>query len=87
MEDFEFDSYKEVMIPHRRESTFLSLKHEDNGFVGGKWKDQATRWNQIRFHNEVVRNHLIDDDGLSDLNYIEHSKTVVKNVTYLTVGI
>jgi hypothetical protein len=87
MENFDFDEYKEVKIPHRRKSTFLSLKHDDSGFVDGRWKDQATRWNQIRYYNEVVKNRLIYEDGLSDLKYIEHDRIKEKNVTIIKVGL
>lgn len=87
MENFEIDEYKEVKIPYRKKSKFLSLKHEDSGFIDGKWKDQATRWNQVRYHNEVVKNKLIYNDGLSDLKYIEHNIIKNKNVTTIKVGI
>jgi hypothetical protein len=42
-------AYQENMLA----SLFKSLKHDENGFLGNKWKDQATRWNQLRFQNEV----------------------------------
>jgi hypothetical protein len=78
----------EVKIPHRRKSLFKSLKHEENGFLGNRWKDQATRWNQLRFHNEVSLNtNLMKTDGLSDLNFIEHGKTYNNKILHVNVGI
>ena len=47
------NDFKELKIPFRRESTFNLLYHEDNGFYENKWKTQFTRWNQLKFYNEV----------------------------------
>ena len=78
--------YKEVKIPIRRPSKFLLLKHESNGFVDNKWKDDATRWNQLRFYNEVFKNKIIDD-GLSDLKFKEYGKVKVNNITEANIGL
>lgn len=80
--------YTEVKIPYRRKGLFKSLKHEENGFDGQKWKDAHTRWNQLRFINEVS-NHisLINKDGLSTLEYHLYGKRKEKNITHLNVGI
>ena len=88
MVDYEFEDYKEIKIPYRRNSLFQSLKHEENGFLGNKWKDKATRWNQLRFQNEVS-NHisLINRDGLSTLEFIEYGIIKEKNITHVNVGI
>lgn len=80
--------YTEVSIPHRRKSLFKSLKHDENGFLGNKWRDQATRWNQLRFHNEVTLNiELIKTDGLSNLEFIEYGKTYRDKILHVNVGI
>jgi hypothetical protein len=80
--------YTEIKVPHRRKSTFASLKHEENGFINNKWKDQATRWNQLRFINEVSLNPgLIKQDGLSNLKYTEHGKTYDNKITHVNIGI
>ena len=42
IEEF-IDSFKEVKIPHRRPSKFKSLPHEENGFLGTKWKSCRNR--------------------------------------------
>ena len=82
------DSVYELHVPHRRKSLFESLPHEENGFLDNKWKDQSTRWNQLRFINEVSTNHeLLYNDGLSDLNFAEHGITNENNITFVTVGI
>jgi hypothetical protein len=84
----ELPQYTEIKIPHRRQSTFYTLSHEENGFFDNKWKTQATRWNQLRYHNEVSKNDdLVFGDGLSDLQFIEHGLTKENNITHINVGI
>ena len=80
--------YTEVKIPYRRKGLFKSLKHDENGFDGQKWKDKHTRYNQLRFVNEVS-NHisLINRDGLSTLKYHLYGKTKKDNIIHLNVGI
>ena len=86
--DLMVDSVYELHVPHRRKSLFESLPHEENGFLDNKWKDQSTRWNQLRFINEVSTNHeLLYNDGLSDLEFAEHGITNENNITFVTVGI
>ena len=83
-----FDEYTDVKIPFKRPSLFSSLKHEENGFLGNKWKDQATRWNQLRFQNEVsYHDELLYNDGIKDLQFVEHDKKTIKKITYISVGI
>ena len=84
----EIGDKKLVKVPHRRKSVFKLLKHEENGFLGNKWKDQATRWNQLRFHNEVSKNNeLLENDGLTDLDFVEYGKIIENNITHINVGI
>ena len=79
----------EIQIPYRRESTFNSMNHTYHGFAGNRWKDDNTRWNQLRFINEVIKNpELTKTDGLSDLQFILHKKIkLAKNIQMITVGI
>jgi predicted glycosyltransferase involved in capsule biosynthesis len=82
------DNVKEVKIPFRRKSLFKSLKHEENGFHQNKWKHQATRWNQLRFINEVsYNNELLENDGLSTTEFILHDKLKRGRITHLRIGI
>jgi hypothetical protein len=84
----EFDEIKEVLIPHRRDSTFILLGHKENGFYRNKWRQQATRWNQLRFYNEVVPNDLIYNDGLSTCDWIEYGVKKINNkIKHIDVGI
>lgn len=84
----QYGEFTEIKIPYRRASLFDSLKHEENGFLGTKWKDQATRWNQLRFINEVSLNEeLLYNDGLSDLNFVEHGLVKDNNTYQIIVGI
>lgn len=88
IQDVDFPEYKSFIIPHRRDCTFFSLPHEENGFENNKWKTEFTRWNQLRFINEVSKNDiLLRNDGLSDLAYIEHGLVVENNITHINVGI
>jgi hypothetical protein len=80
--------YTEVKIPFRRKSIFKSLKHEENGFFENKWRDQATRWNQLRYHNETLLNpELIKNDGLSDLKFTEHKIKQTNKLTQIFIGL
>jgi hypothetical protein len=86
--DLILDITTDVLIPFRRKSLFETLPHEENGFLDNKWKDQSTRWNQLRFINEVSTNYeLLYNDGLSDLSFVEHGITKENNITFVTVGI
>ncbi len=82
------DYKKVIYIPFRKDCTFELLSHEENGYVGNAWKNITTRYNQMRFHNEV-KNDLTNplQDGLSNCKYREHSNTKVLNETNITVGI
>lgn len=84
----DFSDYTEFKIPYRRQNLFKSLKHEENGFDGQKWKDRHTRYNQLRFVNEVS-NHtsLLTNDGLSTLQYYEYGRNTENKITTLNVGI
>jgi hypothetical protein len=79
----------DMKIPHRRYSTFKSIKHDNNGFVNNRWKDDNTRWNQLRFVNEVCENpELTKTDGISDLQFVVHRKEKLdRNMEMITVGI
>ena len=86
--EFDLSNHKEINVPFRRKSLFESLPHEENGFLNNKWKDQSTRWNQLRFINEVsTDDQLLKNDGLSNLEYIEHGRITEGNITHVNVGI
>ena len=84
-----FTKYKTIRTPFRRESTFALLHHKENGFYKNKWKFKATRWNQLRFFNEVCKdNNLLKNDGLSTLEFVEHGLIkITENITHVNVGI
>ena len=74
--------YTTIQIPHRRDSTFISLQHEENGFQNNAWKQKATRYNQLKFQNEVSKGHInTNEDGLNDCYFTEHSRTKVNKFT------
>ena len=75
-------------IPHRRVSKIKRSPHEDAGFVGGRWKSDLTRYNQLRFNNEVLRGfHDQLEDGLTTCDYIVHTSLRRKKILKLKVGI
>jgi hypothetical protein len=79
---------KKLLVPHRRESTFKLIPHEENGFVNGAWKSGTTRFNQLRYFNEVTRGYRnTKEDGLSNLQFKEHSKIKIENQTHIVVEI
>jgi len=86
--DSNYDEFTEVKIPFRRPSLFKSLPHEQNGFLGTKWKDQATRWNQLRFLNEVsINKELLHNDGLSDLDFVQHGLMTDNKTYHIIIGL
>ena len=88
MVELEVPEYTEIQIPHRRDSTFISLLHEENGFQNNSWKQVATRYNQLRFHNEISKHiSLINSDGLSNLEYIKYGVRIDEEINYINVGI
>jgi len=79
---------KIIYIPHRREGAFKLISHEENGFVNGSWKNITTRYNQMRYINEVSKGYKNPkQDGLNSLQYTEIDKTKISNQTHLLVSI
>jgi len=76
-------------IPFRRNSKLIKLEHKDCGFNNGRWQDDNSRWNQLRYNNEVQigsRDRKID--GLSTtVKYKLYGKTNQYNIIHLNVGI
>ena len=88
IKEMEIPDFEIIKIPIRCDCLFYELDHQENGFLNNKWKDQSTRWNQLRFLNEVSKNDdLLLNDGLSDLQFIEHGITKSDNITTVNVGI
>jgi hypothetical protein len=75
-------------IPFRRNSKLLKLEHDDCGFNDGRWRDDNSRWNQLRYNNEVQFGYHNDiDDGLTTLQFKLHGKAKNNKITHLNVGI
>lgn len=76
-------------IPFRRNSKLIKLEHDDCGFNDGRWQDDNSRWNQLRYNNEVQRGDRDDiEDGLSTcLDYTLYSQIQENNIIHLNVGI
>ena len=80
--------YSYVAVPHRRRSLFQLLDHEPNGYLNGRWKDQLTRYNQLKYTNEVLTGiRSFKDDGLSNCDYQLYGEVSVDNVHQLNVGL
>jgi hypothetical protein len=77
-----------IEVPFRRESTFSLLPHDNNGFMNGGWKNINTRYNQLKFSNEVSKGYInTKEDGLNNLHYKEHSNNKFDNETHIVVKI
>lgn len=89
----EFKKYitKEVLgnrIPFRRQSKLKKLSHEDSGFTKGVWKHDMTRWNQIKFNNDVANNpDYRNKEGLSTCWFKLNNKMEKGRVIHLNIGI
>jgi hypothetical protein len=66
----------------------FKLEHDDCGFNDGRWRDDNSRWNQLRYNNEVQLGYHDDiADGLSTLKFQLYGKTKGNKITHLNVGI
>lgn len=76
-------------IPFRRDSKLLKLEHDDCGFNDGRWRDDNSRWNQLRYNNEVQSGYRDNiEDGISTcLDYTLYGKIKENNIIHLNVGI
>lgn len=76
-------------IPFRRNSKLIKLEHKNCGFGEGRWQDDNSRWNQLRYNNEVQTGHRDNiKDGLTTLQtYVLHGKIKENNIIHLNVGI
>lgn len=85
---YEIPNKLKVSIPNRRKSTFKLLDHSSNGYLNGRWASQLTRYNQLKFVNEVSTGYYdTDSDGLSDLDFTVHSEVKIENEIHVVVGI
>ena len=85
---YSFDETKVIEVPHRRTGTFELLSHKENGYGSTGWKDVATRYNQLRFYNEVIQGYRNPkEDGLSNCVYKEHSRAKIGNITHIVVEV
>jgi hypothetical protein len=85
---YDIDDIKIIETPFRRDCTFKLLDHDENGYINNKWRNKTTRYNQLRFENEVSKGYYnTDEDGLSNLQFVEHSNTKVKNNSHIIIGI
>lgn len=76
------------LIPFRRCGIVARLEHNTSGYGNNRWLDDNTRWNQLRYNNEVqTGRYAIKNDGLNNCDYIIHNKHRVKKYTQLKVGI
>ena len=84
----DLESSTVIPKPFRRLGRFKLLEHENAGFSENSWQDLNTRYNQLRFNNEVKNNwHNPRKDGLSDLQFDIHSTTKSDKVLHLIVSI
>jgi hypothetical protein len=85
---YTFDDVKSKQVPHRRNGKFELLPHEENGYVGNGWKEITTRYNQLKYHNEVTTGYKdTKNDGLSNCKFKEHSFNHVGNQSHVVVAL
>lgn len=66
----DYNEYTQVAIPKRRKCVFKLLDHQPGGYLDGRWKDHLTRYNQLKFTNEVLGGYRNSkEDGLSNCDY------------------
>jgi hypothetical protein len=83
-----YEETKVIEIPHRRPGNFELLSHQENGYGSTGWKDIATRYNQLKFYNEVIQGYRNPkEDGLSNCTFKEFSRVSVDNVLHVIVGV
>jgi hypothetical protein len=82
------DSLKIIEIPFRRDCTFQLMEHEENGFLNTGWKEITTRYNQLKYYNELLSGYRdTTKDGLNTLHYKVHSETQINSQTHVLVAI
>ena len=85
---YEYSNNKIIDVPFRRLSTFQLLPHEENGYLLNGWKDKTTRYNQLRYYNEVSKGYInTKEDGLNNCEFKEHGNSRVDNYSHIVVGI
>jgi len=85
---YDYSAYKYEKVPYRRTSSFKLLDHAPGGYIDGRWKDQLTRYNQLRYNNEVKPgNYDTQEDGLNSLEYKIHNDVEVDRDVQIVVAI
>jgi len=75
-------------FPFRRKSKNIRLEHPTSGFNGGRWASDLTRWNELKFYNEVSKGFAdTHEDGLSTLKYMLHSRIKSDDRKTITINI
>ena len=88
MVGYDIEDSKLIEVPFRRECTFKLLAHDENGYTNNEWREKTTRYNQLKFQNEVSKGHIdTNEEGLSNCHFTEHSRTKVNNQTHIIVGL
>ena len=77
-----------LYFPYRRFSRLKELPHESSGFNGGRWESDLTRWNELKYYNEVSKGYADNhEDGLTTLQYICHSRDKSDDRRTITINI
>lgn len=75
------------LVPTRRYSTFNVMKHKENGYKDGYWRQWASRENQLRYFDIVKNGTNSSSDGLTTCKYRVRTDTSYGNYHYLAVDI
>lgn len=75
-----------VKFPYRRKSTFQLIKHEEQGYINGHWKDWGSRENQLRYYRRVNSgDSKYLEDGLTTCKY--RSTVVEEEDNYIKLNV
>lgn len=86
--DPKFNKIHTVFSPHRRKSTLRRLKHESNGFDGGRWASDLTRWNELKYFNEVLPGYKsAENDGCNSVKYKLNSRNKSEDRKYIKLNV
>lgn len=82
------EDLKIIEVPFRRNCSFGVLNHEENGYFDNRWKTKMTRYNQLRYYNEVVNGSINPkNDGITTCEFKEFGYLKKDNLVQINVGI
>jgi len=75
------------LTPTRRYSTFKVMKHAENGYKDGYWRNWASRENQLKYYEKAKNGSSSVNDGITTCRYKILSENTKKNFHNLIVNL